>query len=74
MEPTPDAARAIARAAYIFLYPLVVNYGAAYEMAIEPRSARDGFGRAISRGPIPTAAGGFQTQGLSLLELDPQHL
>ena len=42
--PTPEAARAIARAAYIFLYPLVVNYGAAYEMAIDPQAAGD-FGR-----------------------------
>ena len=29
----PDAARLIANTAYVFLYPLVVNYGAAYEAA-----------------------------------------
>ena len=42
--PTPEAARAIARAGYIFLYPLVVNYGAAYAMAIDPRPGVGGFG------------------------------
>ena len=43
--PVPEAARAIARAAYVFLYPLVVNYGAAYETAIDRSSAYSGFGR-----------------------------
>ena len=45
MWPTPEAARAISRAAYVFLYPLVVNYGAAYEVAIDGSSAHAGFGR-----------------------------
>jgi hypothetical protein len=45
MGPTPEAASAISRAAYVFLYPLVVNYGAAYEMAIDRSPAHAGFGR-----------------------------
>ena len=43
--PVPELARAIARAAYVFLYPLVVNYGAAYETEIDQTSASAGFGR-----------------------------
>ena len=43
--PVPEVARAVARAAYVFLYPLVVNYGAAYETAIDQSSAFSGFGR-----------------------------
>ena len=42
---SPEAARAIARAAYVYLYPLVANYGAAYEMAIHPPSGRSALGR-----------------------------
>lgn len=45
MGPTPEAARATSRAAYVFLYPLVVNYGLAHEMAIDRSSAPAGFGR-----------------------------
>lgn len=43
----PDHARTVAKAAYIFLYPLVVTYGAMYRQAVDTTSASygGGFGR-----------------------------
>ena len=58
MGPTPEAAHAIARAAYIFLYPLVVNYGAAYQLAIDPTSGSGGFGRWHRRRTVAPISGG----------------
>ena len=38
MAVKPTEARAIARSAYLFLYPLVVNYGTMYAEALDPTS------------------------------------
>jgi hypothetical protein len=38
MAVKPTEARAIARSAYVFLYPLVVNYGTMYAEALDPTS------------------------------------